>query len=332
MFQKNFLIIGFAAMFLIGLTFPQPGVALRGVRLGPVTVSQITISMAFLVSGLLLGPSAEAFQPKATILGLVLIVLVTPCMAWPIINLGFLDLPLLQGLAIFTLTPTTMVMGPVCVTNAKGNTALAILLCMVTNVIGVFTLSFTVSQILNAEVGISIGETLLKMICFALTPLLIGLGSRRAIAQVDELAKSYKQELTYLQGSCLLLNVLMMISSAQRQIIHTPVLDIILCLVLGIVLHLVLLLICGVSATICALPPKEWVCVAIMGSQKQLPMCVAILSVLPESFDFGQLLMPIMFAHCTQLFIDTFLSSRWEIVEEAPPEKFSTIFGAPSKV
>lgn len=330
-FIKNYLIIGIATVFVLGLLFPHPGLALNRLRAGPVTIPQVSCGVMFIASGLLLDSIAEAIQPKATAVGLGLILAVTPAVAWPMMRVGdgLINLPLLQGLAIFALVPTTLSASVTYVTYAKGNTSLAILLTTASNIICVFLLPFYVSKLFETEVELPIGQIMIKLIMFTLLPLIIGLSLRKGLALVAEFVAKNRRVLTLAQHCCVITVIWLMISTAQPQIVQTPLLDVFVCFVLGFLLHVVFLLLCSAIASLFSLPPREWVCVVILGSQKTLPMCVAVLSSLPEdNFQFGELLMPIVFAHFTQLLVDSFLSKRWEIEEEATPsDKFSTIFG-----
>merc|ERR1719223_2084820 len=92
-------------------------------------------------------------QPKALTLGMVLVLFVTPLLAFPILKLqrfdSQLNLAFLQGMALFCVVPTTLSSGVTMITQAKGNVSLAILLTTVTNIFGVFTMSLTAPRIFS---------------------------------------------------------------------------------------------------------------------------------------------------------------------------------------
>merc|ERR1719361_1679744 len=92
-------------------------------------------------------------------LGVVLVLFVTPSLAGPILALGALDpslsYPLLQGMALFCSVPTTLSSGVTMISQAKGNVSMAILLTSVTNVLGVFTMSWSASRIFERDIKVS---------------------------------------------------------------------------------------------------------------------------------------------------------------------------------
>merc|ERR1719199_2049046 len=113
-------------------------------------------------------------------LGMVLVLFVTPMLAYPILHLQSLEPSLntafLQGMALFTVVPTTLSSGVTMITQAKGNVSLAILLTTVTNIIGVFTMSVTAPRIFSLKtINVSTWEMLHELLFLTLFPLLIGM-------------------------------------------------------------------------------------------------------------------------------------------------------------
>merc|ERR1719476_325941 len=107
---------------------------------------------------------------------MVLVLLVTPLMAVPVLMLGKLDsdlnYKLLQGMALFCVVPTTLSSGGTMITQAKGNVSLAILLTSVTNILGVFTMSMTAPYIFSLKtIKIDPKDMLRELLLLTLLPL-----------------------------------------------------------------------------------------------------------------------------------------------------------------
>merc|ERR1719387_1540458 len=104
-----------------------------------------------------------------------------------------------------------------------------------------------------------------------------------------------------------------MTSGAQAKIISTPPMDLLICAILAILVHVVYRFGSYFAANAANLGPEEWICVVLMCSQKSLPVCVSVISCLPSQLQekSGLLIVPCIMAHFSQLMIDGFLAIRW---------------------
>lgn len=313
---KNFLILGLLTVITIGLLVPEPGVLLGEVKIGTLGLPQVAVIVIFIVSGLCLDSVKDCLQYKALFLAMVLVLFVTPLMAWPILHFGqgYVDPSLLEGLGLFCVVPTTLSSGVTMVTQAKGNVSLAVLLTTLTNLIGVLTMPWSVSQIFAASVPIDPMKMLFELIWLTLIPLLFGMGLREASASAKQFGKTNKKALGLGQNSCILTVVWLMTSGAQSKIVSTSAHDLSICLFLAGLIHLVYRIVGYVVATGAQLPGREWVTVVLMCSQKSLPVCVSVLSALPAEIraHAGLMIVPCIMAHAAQLIIDSILAVRWE--------------------
>uniref|UniRef100_A0A7S1RWY8 Sodium/bile acid cotransporter n=1 Tax=Alexandrium catenella TaxID=2925 RepID=A0A7S1RWY8_ALECA len=332
---KNFLILGLLTVITFGLICPKPGLALVGVKVAGLTLPDVAIDIIFVVSGLALESFSDALQYKALGLGMTLVLLVTPLMAVPILYLPDLDprlnVSLLQGMALFCVVPTTLSSGVTMITQAKGNVSLAILLTSVTNVLGVFTMSFSASKVFSAAITVSPWEMLAELIQLTLVPLCVGMALRRFVAPLREFAKRNKKKLGLSQNSCILFVVLLMISKAQAEISVASDSDIYLCLSLAAGVHLIYRIVGYVVATVARLPPEEWVTLVLMCSQKSLPVCVSVLQALPPDLrrKSGLFILPCVMAHAAQLIIDSMLAVRWQVQAQTAEAEYATLPGKP---
>ncbi|CAE7859850.1 BASS4 [Symbiodinium microadriaticum] len=303
-----------------GLLCPAPGEALDGIEIGRFRLPQVAVIVIFVVSGLCLDSISECLQYKALTLSVVLVLGVTPLLAYPILHYGqgYVEETLLEGLAVFCVVPTTLSSGVTMVTQAKGNVSLAVLLTTITNLLGVVTMPWSVSKIFAAKVPIKPSEMLFELIWLTLVPLVVGMGLREVWPAAKSFAKTNKKVLGLCQNSCILLVVLLMTSSAQPKIVSTDSYDLSCALGIAAGIHLVYRVVGYFSATAAVLEPREWVTVVLMSSQKSLPVCVSVMSALPPVLraNSGLMIVPCIMAHASQLIIDSILAVRWEVKEE----------------
>jgi len=317
---KNFLIFGLLCVITFGIVFPAPGAWLNVQSLAGLTLSDYAIDLIFVVSGVCLDSAKDALKPKALTLGMILVLGVTPLLAFPILYLKQLDpslnISLLQGMGLFCVVPTTLSSGVTMITQAKGNVSLAILLTSVTNIIGVFTMSMTAPLVFSlTTITISRLEMLRELLFLTLVPLIVGMCLRRFITPLREFATKYKKPLGLTQNSCILFVVLLNISKAQPNIIAADPKDLLVCLALAASVHLIYRILGYVVATAASLEPPEWVSVVLMCSQKSLPVCVSVMAALPAELraKSGLFIIPCIMAHAAQLIIDSILAVRWEV-------------------
>ncbi|CAE7514646.1 BASS4 [Symbiodinium pilosum] len=296
------------------------GEALDGVQIGKFRLPQVAVIVIFIVSGLCLDSISECLQYKALTLSVVLVLGITPLLAYPILHYGqgHVEESLLEGLAVFCVVPTTLSSGVTMVTQAKGNVSLAVLLTTITNLLGVATMPWSVSKIFAAKVPIKPAEMLFELIWLTLVPLIVGMGLREVVPAAKSFAKTNKKVLGLCQNSCILLVVLLMTSSAQPKIVTTDSFDLSCALAIAAGIHLVYRVLGYFSATAAKLEPREWVTVVLMSSQKSLPVCVSVMSALPATLraNSGLMIVPCIMAHASQLIIDSILAVRWEVKDE----------------
>lgn len=208
------------------------------------------------------------------------------------------------------------------VTQCKGNSALALLLTVSTNLLGIVTAPFVLSALLGVG-GINLSPLpLLGKLCITIIiPLLAGKASRDGIAAVTAFVKRRKLELGLLQQFCVIFIAWMKLSDSASTISSTKPLDLILVLLTGVTIHGTFLFInCTVATWLLRLRSDEWKVVAIVCSQKTFPVAVTVISFLhPEQVgDHGMLIVPCVMSHFTQLFWDAFLVTRCTSWQELP--------------
>ena len=165
--------IGMVIGISLGLIWPPPGKELAGTPLA--TIGIVTI---FLVSGLKLETSEikSAFSNwKSLVLGLVLILVITPILAVPLKELPYSTAEFATGFAFFALMPSTISSGVVLTSQAGGNTATALFLSVGSNIISVGTVPLSLSLLLvDADSSDNVPTLLWKLAVTILLPLIVG--------------------------------------------------------------------------------------------------------------------------------------------------------------
>jgi len=324
----NFLVCGFCLALTFGLSVPAAGKALASVTVSGWGVFQtMCVVVIFIISGATLKTEeiAEALKSGrgALAYGWVAILGVTPLLGFIQVQLPYKPLEFRYGLALFCCVPTTLTSGVTLVRNAKGNVALALMLTVTTNLIGVFTVPFYFNAVVST--GPSLGATgatsgmtsnalklLVKLIFTILIPICAGKIARETFPSVARFATKYKAELTLANNSCLIVIVWMSISGSAKQLIDTNAGTIFAVIFAAILIHVVFLAINFAVTHALGLSGPERVASVMMSSQKTLPVAMTVIAYLPEDTfgSKGLIAIPCIVCHITQLFMDAPLATR----------------------
>ena len=196
--QKHFLPLGLVGALLVGLVLPQIGSALGSLEIGAWGVVQSLCMFAiFIISGLTLKTDdikAAIRAWKATLYGVIAILFITPSLALVPGMLPFLSTEFQVGFLIFCCMPTTINSGVALAQSAKGSFALALLLTVTSNLIGIFTAPYFLSLLLSvADVSIDPSKLLAKLMLMILLPLSIGKALREKSAKCLNFVKQHKK-------------------------------------------------------------------------------------------------------------------------------------------
>ena len=180
---KHFLPLGLVLAIIVGLIIPQIGAAFASVRIGKYGVFQtLFVFVIFIITGLTLKTddikkALKAWQ--ATLFGVTSILFITPLLALVPQHLPFLPTEFQIGFLLFCTMPTTINSGVALANAAKGNFALALLLTVISNLLGIFTAPFFLSLLLSVG-GITIQPLplLINLLLTLLLPLTIGKAAR----------------------------------------------------------------------------------------------------------------------------------------------------------
>ena len=177
--QRQFLPVGLLAAAVVGFFFPRPGL-----YMAELPTQYVAVSIIFFLSGLMLKTDevhAALAAWKATSWGCVSILFATPFLG-AVIAFQLPMEPAFQfGLALFCCMPTTLTSGVALTAQARGNVALALLLTVLTNIVGIFTVPFVLAHLLSSlgQVELSAGDLFAKLCLSILLPLGVGKYLRR---------------------------------------------------------------------------------------------------------------------------------------------------------
>ncbi len=315
---KHFLPLGLLLAILLGLTVPQLGVAVASLKVGDWGLVQtFAVCLIFIISGLTLKTddikkALRAWQ--ATAYGIVSINFLTPLLALVTTQLAFLPREFQYGFLLFCTMPTTINSGVALANAAGGNFALALLLTVSSNVIGIFSAPFYLSWLLRfGGVSIDAAPLFIKLMLTLLLPLVIGKAARELSPAVLARVKQHKTFLSNFSSFCLILVPWMKLSVSQATLVALDASSLLALLACALLLHLVYLG-CNyaVARHILRLSLEMRKSLVIMTSQKTLPMAMTVLSFFPESLgEPGLIAIPCIVSHLVQLFVDAFLAAKW---------------------
>lgn len=322
----NHLIIFLCLAFLIGLSVPEMGrwvskPSLHVKLLGDVRcVGFANVFVIFLISGLRLKTDAmlsSLRSPLALLLGIILIIFVTPCVGFITVRLP-IQKELRHGFTLFSSVPTTLASGAALISGCQGAdraTELALMLTVASNLLGCFSTPVILSQILgNADISIDAVKLILKLVLCILLPTCVGKVAQVLVPGASQFAKTHKLLLTILANFSLCFYVWQAISNAQQRIVKIPFEFLALCIACALLLHCAFWL---VNLLVFVIPGVTDVHhrrgVFLLASQKTLPVSLAILAGLPESSfgEAGLVALPCIFGHFSQLIADSFLVKYW---------------------
>jgi len=337
---------------VVGFFAPRPGESANDADLRGICFSEeicvydsagsFLVAVIFLISGMKLKTEeikSAMRARKAALFGIVSILFLTPLAAFVVVLIDFGVDEFAIGLALFFSMPTTLSSGAVLVAQGQGSFALAIMLTVFSNVIGIFTAPLFVAaslEIFEARDGVVVEDVsitvdpvpvIVKLIFTILFPLLFGKFLRR-YERVRKFAARYKTELKVLSSVLLAIIPWMKVSSSSESfgVVDGP--SIAYTWLVGIAVHLIYL---AFNFVVCDwilhLVIEETIAVVILASQKTLPVALTILEFLPEEVVGapGLIAIPVILAHLMQILIDSFVSAKFSAIVDRQNQKVDQI-------
>ncbi|KAL2549060.1 putative sodium/metabolite cotransporter BASS4 [Forsythia ovata] len=326
--SDNFLPLALVCGVAFGLS--NPGLGCLADRYG---LSKFSTFGIFIISGLTLrsdevGAAAEAWP--VGLFGLGSILIFTPLLSKIILLLKLQPQEFVTGLAIFSCMPTTLSSGVALTRLAGGNSALALAMTLISNLLGILIIPFSISRFISAGVGVSVPTEQLfrSLVLTLLVPLILGKVARELSNGLADFADRNRKLLAVLSAILLGLVPWMQVSRSRSLLLMVKPAIFLAAVGMGALLHAVLLAFNALAIKILtvvtggrksAFAKKENVSAFLLvASQKTLPVMVAVVEQLGGAFgESGLLVLPCVAAHLNQIIIDSFLVSFWNQKQHA---------------
>ncbi|XP_015082673.1 probable sodium/metabolite cotransporter BASS4, chloroplastic isoform X3 [Solanum pennellii] len=216
--SNNFLPLALIGGVALGLANPTLGCLADRYYL-----SKISTFGIFIISGITLrsdevGAAAEAWP--VGLFGLVSILFFTPLLSKIILLLKLQPQEFVTGLAIFSCMPTTLSSGVALTRLAGGNSALALVMTLISNLLGILIVPFSISKLIASGVGVSVpAEQLFRsLVLTLLVPLIIGKAVRECFKGVAEFSDRNRKLLSMMSALLLSLKTLPVMVAVVEQL------------------------------------------------------------------------------------------------------------------
>lgn len=326
--SNNFLPLALVCGVVFGLS--NPGLGCLADRYG---LSKFSTFGIFIISGLTLrsdevGAAAEAWP--VGLFGLGSILIFTPLFSKIILLLKLQPQEFVTGLAIFSCMPTTLSSGVALTRLAGGNSALALAMTLISNLLGILIIPFSISKFIAAGVGVSVPTEQLfrSLVLTLLVPLILGKVARELSKGLADFADRNRKLLAVLSAILLGLVPWMQVSRSRSLLLMVKPAVFLAAVGMGALLHVILLAFNALAIQTLAIvtggrnstfAKRENVsALLLVASQKTLPVMIAVVEQLGGAFgESGLLVLPCVAAHLNQIIMDSFLVSFWNQKERA---------------
>ncbi|KAL5212737.1 hypothetical protein ABZP36_023584 [Zizania latifolia] len=320
--RSNFLPLALITGIALGLLDPTLGCLAHKCSLSKYSTFGI-----FLISGLTLqtkelGAALEAWP--AGLFGLASILLFTPFLARFIMQINFFPHEFITGLAMFCCMPTTLSSGVTLTQLVGGNTALALAMTAISNLLGIMIVPLSLAKYIGAGAGVSLPtEQLFKsLVTTLLIPIILGKVARETSKSIAGFVDGNRQGFSVTSAVLLSLVPWIQVSRSRSLLLSVQAKAFAVAVAIGVLLHLVLLVFNAATMHILSrleqkgvsvFARKEYArAVILVASQKTLPVLVAVVEQLGGALgESGLLVIPCVAAHINQIIIDSIVVNWW---------------------
>ncbi|TVO73437.1 bile acid:sodium symporter [Sedimenticola selenatireducens] len=294
---------GLLLAFIIAWFAPEAGAILQEIGLIPWMV--VTI---FLINGYQTQLNAMPLSGRiwtTALIAVVINLILSPFLGLLTATLLALPTGAAIGIIVTATVPSTLSSGIVMTHLAGGDSAKALFLTILLNLLGVFTIPFMLPVVLEnvGSIELSPWPLLKQLMIIVLIPFIIGMLGRRTL-QISPKHVIIR----YLPSTCVIATVWMSVSASSETLKEISLTLIGIIIFGAILLHAVLLLLCLGSRIFNPSDRGEWIALMFTASQKTLPVAVGVLAALNQPI--GVALVACILFHFLQLFVDSILAAR----------------------
>ncbi|XP_004498479.1 probable sodium/metabolite cotransporter BASS4, chloroplastic isoform X1 [Cicer arietinum] len=316
--RSNVLPLALISAVTLGLTYPSLGCALDKYH-----VSKIGPFGIFVISGLMLrseeiGTAVEAWP--VGLFGLISILFLSPYFSRIILQIQLQPQEFITGLAIFCCMPTTLSSGVALSQLAGANSALALAMTVISNMLGILIVPFSITKFVASGVGVTLPTKQLfkSLVLTILIPLILGKVLRESFKGVADFVDQNRKLFSGISAFFLSLVPWTQVSKSRSLLLMVKPKVFLVAIGLGVLLHLALLVFNSISILSLSIisgggkstfsRQENANALILVASQKTLPVMVAVIEPLHGAFgESGLLVLPCIAAHLTQIIVDSFL-------------------------
>ncbi|XP_061376095.1 probable sodium/metabolite cotransporter BASS4, chloroplastic isoform X1 [Gastrolobium bilobum] len=315
---SNVLPLALVTSVALGLAYPSLGCAVDKYnvsKLGPFGI--------FVISGLMLrseeiGAAIEAWP--VGLFGLVSILFFTPYFSKVILQFQLQPQEFITGLAIFSCMPTTLSSGVALTQLAGGNSALALAMTVVSNLLGIFIVPLSITKFIADGVGVTLPtkQIFKSLVQTILIPLILGKVLRESFKGVADFVDRNRKLFSWISALLLSLVPWTQVSKSRSLLLMVKPTVFLVAIGLGTLLHLTLLAFNSIAVRSLSVitggrksifsRDENANALILVASQKTLPVMVAVIQPLHGAFgESGLLVLPCVAAHLIQIIVDSIL-------------------------
>ncbi|PSR98032.1 Sodium/metabolite cotransporter like [Actinidia chinensis var. chinensis] len=228
------------------------------------------------------------------------------------------------GLAIFSCMPTTLSSGVALTRLAGGNSALALAMTVISNLLGILIVPFSISMFIANGVGVTVPtkQLLRSLVLTLLVPLIIGKVCRESSKGLAVFVDQNRKLLSMISALLLGLVPWIQVSRSSSLLLMVKPAIFLVAVGMGALLHLILLAfnalaiqglsaVSGGSKSVFA-KRENVTALLLVASQKTLPVMAAVVEQLGGALgESGLLILPCVAAHLNQIIMDSFFVNFW---------------------
>jgi sodium/bile acid cotransporter 7 len=212
--QKQWFLIGICLSVLLGYMFPGWGRLIKQYDL-----ISIGIFLSFFCTGLCLESRSVlrlVTTLRAPIAAVVSSLALYPVIAW-LLALQLLPTEFVIGICLIGAAPVTLSSGTIMTAIARGNVPLSILICILTNILAIFTMPLMLSLLLDVagNVDLPIKQMIYGLFIVVLAPLMTGHLVRPFCMNI---VRRYENPLSIFQSCIIILIIFNVVSNSAEQI------------------------------------------------------------------------------------------------------------------
>lgn len=310
--QKQWFLIGICASVVLGYVYPKWGNFLRHYD-----VINIGIFLSFFCTGLCLETQSIlrlVDTKRAPVAAAASSLVLYPILAW-LLALKLLPMEFVVGIGIIGAGPVTLTSGTIMTAIARGNVPLSILICIVTNILAIFTMPLMLSLLLNT--GGSIDLPLMTMITGLVVVVLVPLLAGQLIRPLCLRSVRRYEHFFSLFQSCIIILIIFNVVSRSAEHIAQAGSELFGVLLFVTFLYFFMLFINYMIARLIRLDTKSLIAFTLHTSQKTLAVSYVVWAA-HFADDFPMAFLPAIMCQLVQMIAGTFMARFFRLRFSSP--------------